>query len=457
MALELLCDERMNFKRACSSSVLALLISTTAAAQTSAPPTNAPKPPAAFANLQLPAWMRIGVEHRGRLEGMTGAGFAADKEDLYWLNRFRVTARFAPKSWFTAAIQAQDARVEGRNGAVAGAPFRDQLDLRQAYADVGAFEKSRFAVRAGRQEIFFGDQRLIGHANWLNTARSFDGARAVFRDKKLRVDGFAASVVTPVIDKFNQSGSGNYLYGADAQWTGLPKGTLEPYLFVRRANTLRTEAGAAGELTSSTTGVRLVGKFTPVLDYNAEMALQRGSLGTDSISAWAGHWLVGRTIPSGKKSYRVIGEYNFASGDETPGDGIRGTFDQLYPTAHDKYGLADQVGWKNIHDLRAGLEFKPRATLAMSGGYHSYWLANNRDALYSAAGAVVGRIATGAPSRHVGQELDVQATYTPSARVQVTGGYAHLFTGAFLKAATPGEAYNFPYVMVTTMVFGLEK
>ncbi|HTL03375.1 MAG TPA: alginate export family protein, partial [Vicinamibacterales bacterium] len=337
----------MNFKRACSSSVLALLISTTAAAQTPAPPTSAPKPPAAFANLQLPAWMRIGVEHRGRLEGMTGAGFAADKEDLYWLNRFRVTARFAPKPWFTAAIQAQDARVEGRNGAVAGAPFRDQLDLRQAYADVGAFEKSRFAVRAGRQEIFFGDQRLIGHANWLNTARSFDGARAVFRDKKLRVDGFAASVVTPVIDKFNQSGSGNYLYGADAQWTGLPKGLLEPYLFVRRANTLRTEAGAAGELTSSTTGVRLVGKFTPVLDYNAEMALQRGSLGTDSISAWAGHWLVGRTIPSGKKSYRLIGEYNFASGDETPGDGIRGTFDQLYPTAHDKYGLADQVGWKN--------------------------------------------------------------------------------------------------------------
>jgi hypothetical protein len=368
-----------------------------------------------------------------------------------------VTARFAPKSWFTAAIQAQDARVEGRNGAITGAPFRDQLDLRQAYADVGAFEKSRFAVRAGRQEIFFGDQRLIGHANWLNTARSFDGARAVFRDKKLRVDGFAASVVAPVIDKFNQSGGGNYLYGADAQWTGLPKGTLEPYLFVRRANTLRTEAGAAGELTSSTTGVRMVGKFTPVLDYNAEMALQRGSLGTDSISAWAGHWLVGRTIPSGKKSYRLIGEYNFASGDETPGDGIRGTFDQLYPTAHDKYGLADQVGWKNIHDVRAGLEFKPRATLAMSGSYHSYWLANNRDALYSAAGAVVGRIATGAPSRHVGQELDVQATYTPSARVQVTGGYAHLFTGAFLKAATPGEAYNFPYVMVTTMVFGLEK
>jgi hypothetical protein len=453
----------MNFTRAISlSASLTLLISIAAAGQVpAAPPAPAapaaPKPQVAFANVHLPSWVRLGVEHRGRLEGFTGAGFASDKEDLYWLNRFRVTARFVPRPWFTAAIQAQDARVEGKNGAITGAPFRDQIDLRQAYADVGAFEKSPFAVRAGRQEMVFGDQRLIGHANWLNTARSFDGARAVFRRKKLRVDGFAVSVVTPLIDKFNRSGGGNYLYGADAQWTGVPKATLEPYEFVRRANTLKTEAGVLGQLTSYTTGVRLAGKFTPLLDYNGEAALQRGSLGTDTISAWAGHWLMGRTIPAGKKSYRVVGEYNFASGDGTPGDGIRGTFDQLYPTAHDKYGLADQVGWKNIHDLRAGLEFKPRATLAMSGGYHSFWLANSHDALYSAAGAVLGRISGGAPSRHIGQELDVQATYTPSARVSVTGGYAHLFTGAFLKAATPGKAYNFPYVMVTTMLLGLEK
>ena len=37
------------------------------------------------------------------------------------------------------------------------------------------------------------------------------------------------------------------------------------------------------------------------------------------------------------------------------------------------------------------------------------------------------------------------------------GGYAHIFTGAFLKAATPGKSYSAPYVMVTTMLLGLEK
>ncbi len=429
-----------------------------AAAQTPPPAPSAPQPPVAFANLDLPTWLRFGVEYRGRLEGFSGGGFAENREDLYWLNRFRMTARFAMKPWLSAAVQAQDARVEGRNGTTTGAPFRDQFDLRLAHVDVGIFEKSRFAMRGGRQELVFGDQRLVGHGNWLNTARSFDAVRGVFRHKKLRVDGFAASVVAIDMDDVNRSGFGNFLYGADAPLAVLPNGgIIEPYEFVRTSSNLQTEAGALGDLTSSTSGVRSAGKLSPRTDYNAEAAIQRGSLGSDTISAWAGHVLIGRTIPIGSKTYRAIGEYNYASGDATPGDGVRGTFDQLYPTAHDKYGLADQVGWKNIHHLRAGVEARPHARLALAGSYHSFWLASATDALYSAGGAVLARIPTGAPDRHVGQELDLQATYTPSPRIQLHGGYAHIFTGAFLKAATPGESYSGPFVMVTTMLLGLEK
>jgi hypothetical protein len=404
--------------------------------------------------------MRIGVEHRGRLEGFTGVGFADKREDLYWLNRFRVTARFEMNPWLSAAVQAQDARVEGRNGAITGAPFRDQFDLRLAHVDIGNVEKSRFAVRGGRQELVFGDQRLVGHVSWLNTARSFDAVRGVFRHKKLRVDAFAASVVTIQMNDANRSGFGNYFYGVDAPLAILPNGgVLEPYEFVRTTKDLRTETGAPGDLTSSTSGVRVAGKISPRTDYNVEAAVQLGSLGTDSISAWAAHALVGRAIPIGSKTYRVFGEYNYASGDKAAGDGVRGTFDQLYPTPHDKYGLADQIGWKNIHHFRTGLEVRPHATLSLAGGYHSFWVARTTDALYTAGSAVLARLPAEAAhlSRHVGQELDVQATFTPSPRIQLHGGYAHIFTGAFLKASTPGRSYSAPYVMVTTMVLGLEK
>ena len=95
-----------------------------------------------------------------------------------------------------------------------------------------------------------------------------------------------------------------------------------------------------------------------------------------------------------------------------PTDGRRETFDQLYPTPHDKYGLADQVGWKNIHHVRAGVEITPFKKLALTGNYHSWWLASANDAFYGAGSGVVARVPGGAADRHVGQELDAQAFYS---------------------------------------------
>ena len=41
-------------------------------------------------------------------------------------------------------------------------------------------------------------------------------------------------------------------------------------------------------------------------------------------------------------------------------------------------------------------------------------------------------------------------------QIQAAAGDAHIFPGAFLKAATPGASYSHPYVMVT-YVFLAEK
>ena len=133
----------------------------------------------------------------------------------------------------------------------------------------------------------------------------------------------------------------------------------------------------------------------------------------------------------------------------TPTDGARGTFDQLYPTGHDKLGLADQVGWRNIRHARAGLEITPVRGWPVTASHHAWWLANRHDALYNAGGAPIARVAGGAASTHVGQEIDVQLTRAIVPQLLVAGGYAHMFTGSFLKDATPGADYSYPYVMVT--------
>jgi hypothetical protein len=65
-------------------------------------------------------------------------------------------------------------------------------------------------------------------------------------------------------------------------------------------------------------------------------------------------------------------EYNYASGDSDSTDGHRGTFDQLYPTGHDKYGLADQVGRKNIRNARGGVDLKPTTKWQIRTRYEAW-------------------------------------------------------------------------------------
>jgi hypothetical protein len=162
----------------------------------------------------------------------------------------------------------------------------------------------------------------------------------------------------------------------------------------------------------------------------------------------------GKTFTKSSGRPRPFLEFNYASGDTDPKDGVRGTFDQLYPTGHDKLGLADQVGWRNIDHLRGGVEVKPKVQWQLSGSYHSWWLASATDALYSASGALVARSTAGTAGRHVGQEVDAQAVYTYSPQLQIAAGYAHVLPGTFLERTTSGESYNLSYLMVTYVFIG---
>ncbi|MBI4456718.1 MAG: alginate export family protein [Acidobacteria bacterium] len=400
-------------------------------------------------NKNLPRWLRFTGEYRSRLEGFTGGGFHTDNEDFYLLHRLRLNMSIQPIGWLKFYFQGQDARVFSKNSAPYGPPFQDIMDLRMAYVELGDVEKRATGFRVGRQELLFGERRLVGHGGWLNTARSFDAVRATVHHNGYRVDAFATSVVNIRDGKFNESAAGDNLHGLYGAIDHLvPKAVLEPYVLWRLAPRLKTELGTMANLDLKTFGFRYVGKLPANFDYNTEVARQIGSVGTDDIGAWAGHWLIGCTVTRAPYQPRLIIEYNYASGDRAPLDGKRGTFDQLYPTAHDKYGLADQVGWRNIHHVRSGFEFRPNPKWLMMGNYHSWWLASARDGLYNAGGVLIAQVADGSAGRHVGQELDFQAVYSLQKQIQVSGGYAYLFPGNFLQKATPGKPYHFPYLML---------
>ena len=157
-------------------------------------------------NSALPSWLRLRAEFRDRLEGFDGLGFNGTHQDLYWLSRLRLNATIAPSKSLSFVVQAQDARVGRKTVGPTGTPFRAPFDLRMAFADVGA-ASGPATLRLGRQELAFGDQRLVGHVSWLNAARTFDGGKLTLRTKGLQLDTFAASVVRIMETGFDRSGA----------------------------------------------------------------------------------------------------------------------------------------------------------------------------------------------------------------------------------------------------------
>jgi hypothetical protein len=408
------------------------------------------------ANEIMPSWLRVRGEFRERFEGFNNSNFIEGRDDAYALSRFRFNVAVTANKHLAFQANLQDARVADKEVGPTTAPFRGPFDLRTAFADVGD-AKAPVALRIGRQEIVFGESRLLGSLPWVNTGRSWDAARVILRTSMFQVDVFGASLVRSLPDEFDKSGNGNRLAGAYATSTTLlPHTTVEPYVFWRRDINLRSELGTLGTLSQTTVGTRVAGQLPARLDYGVEMALQRGGLDADSVNAWAGHWQLRESF-SGWAAPKATSEYNYATGDRAANDGRRQTFDQLYPTGHDKLGLADQIGWRNIHHIREGVEITPFKATPISLNYHSWWLASATDGLYAASGALlVPRVVGGAANTHVGQELDLQVSHPITPQLQLAAGYAYMFSGAFLKEATPGASYSYPYVMAT-YVFLAEK
>jgi hypothetical protein len=414
--------------------------------QTAPAQSQVPAPAPTQPDVDAPAWLTVGAEYRGRAEGSSNLSSIGGRDDSYYLNRLRVDATVRASAWLRGFVQVQDSRLAAFDGAGTPATHGNAADLRQGYVEAGRTQ-SGFGMRVGRQTLVYGTQRLLGALDWTNTSRAFDAARSWWAAPGWRVEAFAASVVRVEQGRFDRSRDDERLFGAVTTLSAaIPNGTLEPFIFVKRADSVSGERPGTGRGDVYTVGSRFVGKLPRGFDYDGELALQRGSWANDDIRSSATHLSLGWR-PSSVARFFV--EHNFASGDDDPTDGRRGTFDQLYPTNHAKYGIADLQGWRNMHDVAVGLAASPRRQVLVTAAYHRFFLSTLTDAMYSAGG---GKVVTNplAGSRDVGSEWDVTTTYTMSRTFAVQAGLAVFSSGDFLKATRQGGTVWKPYLMWTT-------
>jgi len=406
--------------------------------------------PASLLDEQLPNWISFAWEERFRYEGYHDSGFKLNNNDSYLMLRSRLEMDIKPAEWLKFVAQVQDARPFMQKPPY-GPPNLNAWDLKLAYAEFGNPNHDWISVRVGRQLISY-NNTIISNSEWRNQGRSFDAAVTNLHYDRYSVGLFAASVVVPLAEGISHHQEGNNIYGAYGAIDHLvPHSVLEPFVLWRVQPSVAIETTAkikTGKQDEWAYGFRFKGLMLKSLDYSAEWIGERGSDGPNGIDAWATTIGTGYRIDRFWMKPRLFAQYDYASGDKNPTDGEHGTFDTMYPSAHDRFGIADLFGWQNIKAERAGLTLEPRRRWTVTGQFLDLWLASATDALYNTSGGSIVRDITGKSGKHIGQEADVYTWYELSRHVNVGVGVGHLISGQFLQKMEKGPNYNYPYFAI---------
>jgi hypothetical protein len=384
----------------------------------------------------------------------------ADNDNSYFLLRELLHVGHTPFPWLATYAEVRDSNSVGddhsRN------PGADSFDLQQAYLLVGNPELFPLSLKVGRQALIYGDERLIGAADWSNVPRSFDAALVRFENHQVRVDSFASRVVRQEDGSFNEPDYQDWFTGIYiSTQTLLPWQETQFYVLSRNSS-----AGAAVTPRDIySIGFRLKslpGKLAG-WDYAVETIAQRGSLNQGGVrleqAACATSVAGGYSWKDTPGTPRLSVEYCYSTGDSDPQDGTSETLDNLFPTNHKFYGNMDFEGWRNLHNPRAVFSLKPVKSVSLILDYQLYWLADTHDLFYPPAGA--GRNGNGYGrnplfSSFAGSELNLNAAYEPLPWLAFRAGYGHFFTGSYVnssKAAVGGATDADWFYCQTTVGF----
>lgn len=493
--------------------LLALAFATVNASAQYVPP--APlKPFAGVINEQLRArdaalspW-DIGVNVRLRAEGKDDAGFTDagsnwdfslrpqdDNNNHYLLTRIMPRIGYTSKCWaFLAEGRSSYSFGDERYNPTApgqGLTERDgPIDVHQAYVFIGDFKAFPVALKLGRQELVYGDQRLVGNLRWGNNARTFDAAKLRWQNAVFGLDVWTGGVVYNEHNHLNQSNPQDHFSGAYFNFPTLAKHeTVDAYLLARNvARGIATDnwSGIAapfrfpGAQDLYTAGIKL--KSKPLAygawDYGVELMYQFGNrtavfpattvaaaLAAPRLDqkAYAAVLQGGYTWASQAWKPRLALLYSYASGDRDSTDGQSNTFQNLFATTHLFYGYMDLNSLQNLHDVRLAYTVKPKPNLSLAVETHFQSLDRTTDYWYNVAG--VPRNFTGAAvgsgggyrlnpsySRNLGTEVDLVAAWAFKPYAQIETAVAHYYRGDYIKqslAVAGSKDASYYYVQLT--------
>ena len=351
-------------------------------------------------------------------------------------------------SWLRVTAQVQDARAGFQNPPI-GPPNTVRWDLKLAYAEIGAPEKHWFSLRVGRQLINY-NNTIISNSEWRNQARSYDAAVVNVNAKREHLGIFAASAVVPQAFGVSPHQEGNNIYGAYGRIDDflVPHSNLEPF-FLWRVQPAEVVEAAVGKTTGKENekagGLRFKAQAHKALDYGGEVIYEGGRVGTQSIDAWAAEGGAAYQFLDVAAKPRIFTQYDYASGNSNPAkNASHSTFDTIYPTAHDRFGITDLFGWQNIEAVRVGATVEPHRRLTFTAQGLDFWAASALDSIYNTSGSSIVTNKTD-HGRHLGAEIDGYSWYELNKHFNLGGGVGYFGGGQFLTNVTTSHSYTYYY------------
>jgi len=338
-------------------------------------------------------------------------------------------------------VQAQEARNFGT--APPGTDGAGAFGVHQAY---GELRRGNSFVRVGRQEVAYGDERLIGPLDWTSGARSFDAVRAHLAHGILGLDAMAAILApelavgvgtpTPVVT------NGDYLTAGQLALSPLDAFHVEVLHLYRRDRATAVDPMRDRRISALST--RVFGSPISSFRYSAEGVVEWGEVSNARFLAYAAAADAYYTTSAPSVSVVSAGGA-IGSGERS---GKFGEFENFFPTNHKFYGFADLFGWRNMIEGHATLNQRfatTRVTLFASG--HTFFL-ERADARWT--NAVGGLVAPATPgtSRYLGSELDVGGGYRWNELVGLNGGYSLFLPGSASERLGHSDATHWLWLMI---------
>jgi Alginate export len=253
----------------------------------------------------------------------------------------------------------------------------NQLGLHQAFLELQP--TTPLSIRLGRQELSYGNNRILTFREGPNNRFAFDAAVVKWQNPNFRIDFIAA---TPVFQKPKIGDDETFkelITGIYATKTVVPKKLmLDFHTLYFNSNRIKYNLELGVEERVSM-GARLFSR-NPKFNYELEATYQSGRFNTLTINAFSIAYDV-KYVLEAKTKFTLGLAGNYISGDKNKSDGQLNSYNLLY--SKPSFGLAAPLGASNIVNINPYIQWSPLPKLQLLTGVYFLSRQSNQDGIYT--------------------------------------------------------------------------